>query len=48
MTVWILGKQYDVKTELGRKAVLDLIDDARDRQAPGDLSMIAYALIGLL
>ena len=46
--IWILGREYDLNTELGRKAVMDLIDSSKAREASGDLSMICYALIGQL
>ena len=47
MEMWILGKKYDTKTKEGRAGIVNLIDNARDREAFGDLSMIAFALMSL-
>lgn len=48
MERWILGTQYDLSTKDGFTAVLDLIEDCQKRQAPNDLSMVAFALMDVI
>lgn len=43
--LWILGKMYDLSKAEERGLVMDLIDDAKARDATNDLSLIAYALM---
>jgi len=43
---WILGKKYELPKDL--EAVMDLIEDARDRRASNDLSAIAFQLIHMV
>ena len=46
MNEWILGKEYDLSSNEGRKDVLDLIDEKRGM--PNDLQAIAFSLMGAI
>jgi len=46
--VWILGRQYDMADNADKLALLDLIENCKKRDASGDLSMIAFALMGVI
>ena len=43
MKIWMSGKEYELPKDL--EEVMDLIDDAKKRQAPNDLSQIAYQIL---
>lgn len=46
MKVLIFGTEYDLKSSEDLVKIMDLTDDAKNRGASGDLSMIVYALLG--
>ena len=45
MNISILGQKYNLRDPDDVSKVGDLIDNAKDRNAYGDLSVIAYALL---
>lgn len=44
-TIFALGTQYDLNNAEDVNKVMDAIDNAKKRNALGDLSMIAYGLL---
>jgi hypothetical protein len=47
MRNWILGRLYDFEDSDDMKALSDMIDDCRSREAAFDLTMIAHQLHGI-
>ena len=43
MKIWMSGKKYELPKDV--EEVMNLIDNARERQAPNDLAGIAYQLL---
>lgn len=46
VTLWILGRQYDLSKGDDVKAIGEVIGNCQERQAPNDLALIASTLLG--